>query len=233
MVDRVPPWWEWAGSGVAPTFCLNLVRGLSVGDVFAAYGADPERARTLSGLEADTLYPMAQPGALLRAGRLDGWTFCFEDREAEGVEPGVLARLSEHSEVVHLFHAVGMTVVERLENGRRLESFEPGQVRPPRGTGPHTLHRALDAELRNQQAPFSTGSALRAVARHLGSEIHWERLAGPLRTVYLPDARREPGPTVPPTCGASHPDLGHCLGTLEAPRTGEGTEDLPDTRTSG
>ncbi|MFJ9447361.1 hypothetical protein ACIRRH_36760 [Kitasatospora sp. NPDC101235] len=83
-----------------------------MGEVFAAYGADPERARMLPGAEADTLYPMAAGGVLLRAGQLDGWTFCFEDREAEGVKPGVLARLCEHSEVVHLFYAVGMTVVD-------------------------------------------------------------------------------------------------------------------------
>ncbi|KOV29694.1 hypothetical protein ADK60_17460 [Streptomyces sp. XY431] len=233
MVDRVPLWWEWADSGVAPTFCLNLVRGLSVGEVFAAYGADPQHVRTLSGPEADMLYPMAHPGALLRAGQFDGWTFCFEDREAEGPKPGVLARLSEHSEVVHLFYAVGMTVVERLENGQRLESFEPGQVRPPRGAGPHTLHRAVDAELQSPQASAGTGAALRAVARHVGSEIHWEGLVGPLQTVYLPGARREPGPTSPPTCGTPHPDLGHYLGTLGAPRTAEGTDGLPDSRTSG
>ncbi|MFE7527288.1 DUF6461 domain-containing protein [Kitasatospora sp. NPDC057542] len=235
MVDRVPMWWEWSESGVLSTFCLNLVRVLSVGEMFAAYGADPERARMLPGAEADALYPMAAGGALLRVGQLDGWTFCFEDREAEGLKPGVLARLCEHSEVVHLFHAAGMTVVERLENGRRLESFEPDRHQPPKGSGPHELHNAVRAELRNPQASSTTVSALKAVARYAGTEVRWETLTGPLQTSYLPDAQRESLASTPPTPGGSAPlaDLGQYLGTLDVPQSTEEAESLRDGWTLG
>ncbi|MDH6711093.1 hypothetical protein P3T27_007845 [Kitasatospora sp. MAA19] len=234
MVDRVPVWWEWAQSDLMPTFCLNLVRGLSVGEVVAAYGADAERARLLSAAEAGTLYPMAA-GALLRVGQLGGWTFCFEDREAEGAKPGVLARLCEHSEVVRLFYAVGMTVVERLGNGRQLECFEPGQHHPPQGSGPYELYDAVRAELPNPQASSMTGAALRAVARYAGIEILWETLTGPLQTAYMPDARRESLALTPPPPGCSAPlaDLGQFIGTLDVMQSTEEAENLRDGWTLG
>ncbi|MFB7618306.1 DUF6461 domain-containing protein [Kitasatospora sp. NPDC056181] len=230
MADREPMWWEWAESNLVPVFCLNLVRGLSVGEVVAAYGADPERMRVLSAAEAGRLYPMAAGGALLRVGQLGGWTFCFEDREAEGLKPGVLARLCEHSEVVHLFYAVGMTVVERLENGRQLECFEPGQHHPPRGSGPHDLYDAVRAGLHNPHESSTTGASLQALARYAGIEIPGETLTGPLRTAYLPDGQREPlaVPPSPPGNSAPLADLGRYLGTLDSLQSTEEADSQRD-----
>ncbi|WP_406096346.1 DUF6461 domain-containing protein [Kitasatospora purpeofusca] len=219
MVDAGLFWGEWAERGTVPTFCLNVVRGLAADEVVAAYGADPGRLRQLSLAEADSRYPMAKGGALLRVGRLGEWTFCFEAREAEGFKPGVLARLSERSEVVSLFYADGMTVVERLEEGRLVERFEPGQRSPVQGSEPHTLQEGVRAELRNSTAPSTTEAALRVIARHIGAEIPWATLAGPLATVVLGEAEREPlAPHfAAPAADGPAPGLGRSLGGLDLP----------------
>ncbi|WP_413815974.1 DUF6461 domain-containing protein [Kitasatospora purpeofusca] len=204
-----------------PTFCLNVVRRLTADEVVAAYGAGPGRLRQLSLAEADSRYPMAQGGTLLRVGRLGDWTFCFEAREAEGFKPGVLARLSERSAVVSLFYADGMTVLERLEEGRLVERFEPGQRSPAQGSGPHTLHEDVRAELRNSTTPSTTEAALRVIARHIGAEIPWATLAGPLATVVLDQAEREPLAPAPhfaaPAADGPAPGLGRSLGGLDLP----------------
>lgn len=86
--------------------CLVFVRGMSEGQVFRAFGADP--AEAVPRMPRDPEPPGSGP--MIRVGRSGGWTFVVqEDAEVpQGVRPEVLRRVSaDGGEAVALFQDIG------------------------------------------------------------------------------------------------------------------------------
>lgn len=83
-------------------FCLTFVRGLDTGEVFTAFGADPEDARPRNRYEPGR-------GPFVRVGRSGPWLVALEEHgwPPQGTRPEVLRRVSAGGEAVAVYQDVG------------------------------------------------------------------------------------------------------------------------------
>ncbi|GGT78933.1 hypothetical protein GCM10010207_88270 [Streptomyces atratus] len=219
--------WEWATDPRYPLWCVTFTKGLMPDEVLRRYGTEPDQARKLAHTEASDLYDMALRGggAVLRVGKLQGWSFCFEDVGGVGSRRGPLSALSRGTETLSLLRGGdGMNRLAYWCDGQRRESFEPGaNDRMPQGERHFwDLVCAYD-----QATPGRTGLllALQAITQHTGVSLDTATIAGPLLTAHLSDGDRTPDPVqrAPLTMrGSAASSLGRPLGsvsTFNAPKT--------------
>ncbi|MFD3827413.1 DUF6461 domain-containing protein [Streptomyces sp. NPDC058625] len=109
--------------------CATFTRGLGPEEVFARYGADPERARLLGwNAASDLLSGESGDGmvSLLRAGRVGEWAFRVEEEGGIGFGEGSLAALSRGTETYSVATTEGIDVFQYWRDGECVEYFEPG-----------------------------------------------------------------------------------------------------------
>ncbi|MFD7863376.1 DUF6461 domain-containing protein [Streptomyces sp. NPDC059783] len=112
----------------ADLMCVTFTRGLDPAEVFARYGADPARARSLDAEEASDLLTAeaeAEAVSLLRSGRLGDWSFCVEEDGVIGSWPEPLAALSRGTETYSVLSTDGLAVFQHWRDGACVENFEP------------------------------------------------------------------------------------------------------------
>lgn len=177
--------WSWVTNPRFPSFCLIFIHSKSPNRVLEAYGADTESAVSLTDRESITAFPKAE--YLFRVGVLQDWIFCYEDRKLLGVTRGVQEALSRESKTIRLFKGGdGMRTVERMENCRRIEYFEPDRPSDVRGEGPFVLSELVREELSaahpNAMGMSVVGSVL---TKQFGLKLDWKTLEGPLITASL------------------------------------------------
>lgn len=152
-------------------FCLTLVRGATERDVFAAFGADADRAAPRSWRDlGDVMW--------VQVGRCGDWVYALELNSAHGTRPAVLRRVSAGGQAVTVRVPAGnvrhefayaergdlIAAVNTLTLGnwqgsdpRRLEFLarEAGLVLPRPGDAPDRLHGVLLAAERISGAPLT------------------------------------------------------------------------------
>ncbi|MFC4333005.1 DUF6461 domain-containing protein [Streptomyces andamanensis] len=172
----------------AAWMCVTFTRGLSPEEVFARYGADPDRARTLDQDAAAELPTGDRDGgtvSLLRAGRIGEWTFCVEEEGLIGSWKEPLAALSRDTETYSVATTDGIDIFQYWRDGACVENFEPGaeHTRPER-TAPwwDRVEAALAAHA-GEGAGMAPVVAL--VLGRLGITLDDDTLAGPWPTVTL------------------------------------------------
>ncbi|MFD3736278.1 DUF6461 domain-containing protein [Streptomyces sp. NPDC058632] len=109
--------------------CATFTRGLGPEEVFARYGADPERARLLGwNAASDLLSGESGDGmvSLLRAGRVGEWAFRVGEEGGIGFGEGSLAALSRGTETYSVATTEGIDVFQYWRDGECVEYFEPG-----------------------------------------------------------------------------------------------------------
>ncbi|QWB21151.1 MULTISPECIES: DUF6461 domain-containing protein [Streptomyces] len=168
--------------------CVTFTRGLGPEEVFARYGADPERARLLGWDEASDL-PSGESGdgmvSLLRAGRIGEWGFCVEVDGGIGSEEESLAELSRGTETYSVATTEGIDVFQYWRDGERIECFEPGMEHSrsePLGPWWDRVEEALAAH-EGEGAGMAPAVAL--ILDHLGITLDDAALAGPWPSLTL------------------------------------------------
>ncbi|MFK4272571.1 DUF6461 domain-containing protein [Streptomyces milbemycinicus] len=217
--------WGWATDPRYPLWCVTFTRGLAPAEVLRRYGADPNRARMLAHADASDLYDLAfRGGTVLRAGALNGWSFCYEDVGGAGSRPGPLGALSQGTETLSLLRGGdGMNRLAHWCDGQCREAFEPGATdRMPQGAR-HFWDLAHDY---SQAAPGHAGllHALKAITHHTGISLDTATITGPLLTTHLADQDRTPDPV--PHARPSAPrnrasSMGRALGTARPSQASE------------
>jgi len=161
--------------------CATFTRGLGPEEVFARYGADPERARMLSWDAASDL-SSGESGdgmvSLLRAGRIGEWAFCVEEEGGIGFEEESLAELSRGTETYSVATTEGIDVFQYWRDGECVEYFEPGMEHSrsdPFGPWWDRVEEALAAH-EGEGAGMAPVVAL--VLEHLGITLDDAALAG-------------------------------------------------------
>lgn len=111
---------------VFDTYCLTLVRDLTVPELVRRLGADPAAVkRGVTGSEAFSLAMNEGPVSLLGTSR--GWAFSLEHWSDRGAEKDVLAELSRGTEAVVLVNSgVGLMRFLHAVDGLVVADFEPG-----------------------------------------------------------------------------------------------------------
>ncbi|MGW7096641.1 DUF6461 domain-containing protein [Streptomyces sp. NPDC054874] len=168
--------------------CATFTRGLGPEEVFARYGADPERARLLEwDAASDLTSGESSRGmvSLLRAGRIGEWAFCVEEEGGIGFREESLAELSRGTETYSVATTEGIDVFQYWRDGECVEYFEPGMEHSrsePVGPWWDRVDEALAA-----QAGEDAGMApvLALVLDHLGIALDDAALAGPWPSLTL------------------------------------------------
>ncbi|MEU8541455.1 DUF6461 domain-containing protein [Streptomyces sp. NPDC048717] len=108
------------------TYCLMLVRELTVPELVRRLGADPAGVKPgVTGPEAFSLAMNEGPVSLLGTSR--GWAFSLEHWSDQGAEADVLAEVSRGTEAVVLVNSgIGMTRFLHAVDGLVVADFEPG-----------------------------------------------------------------------------------------------------------
>ncbi|MGW9175864.1 DUF6461 domain-containing protein [Streptomyces decoyicus] len=209
--------WHWATEDRVPFFCITFSRDKTPAEVITAYGADAQQAALLTHDQSCEIYPDSVGGTLLRAGALNNWAFCFEERDPEGFKPGVLRRLSRDHETIQVVcGGDGMNTVERIQAGRLTERFEPGVSISPEGTGPYSLHQEVRRFIAAQPRDVSgLQAALCVVGRRIGAVLDATTLSGPLLTAFIDDAHREPHTANPVSSEHTQGSVGRLLGPVQ------------------
>ncbi|MFJ8249333.1 DUF6461 domain-containing protein [Streptomyces sp. NPDC094466] len=168
--------------------CATFTRGLGPEEVFARYGADPERARLLDWDAASDLPSGASDhGAvsLLRAGRIGAWAFCVEEEGSIGCREESLAELSRGTETYSVATTEGIDVFQHWRDGECVEYFEPGmehsRSEPP---GPW-WDRVGEALAAHEGDGPGVAPVVALVLDHLGITLTDATLAGPWPSLAL------------------------------------------------
>lgn len=175
---------DWATAWV----CVTFTRGLDSEEVFARYGADPDRARLLDADAASNL-PSGDSGdgavSLLRSGRLGDWAFCVEEDGVIGSWGEPLAELSRGTETYSVLTTEGLDVFQYWRDGECVVNFEPGMehTRPERSEPWWDRVEAALAAHEGEIAGMAPVVAL--VLDHLGIALDDAALAGPWPSLTL------------------------------------------------
>ncbi|WP_413755115.1 DUF6461 domain-containing protein [Streptomyces sp. MMBL 11-3] len=179
--------WHWASDQQFPSFCLIFARSKSAESVLEAYGANAQAATELTRKESLSAFPRRKVAALLRVGSLNGWTFCYEDRELFGITGDVRKSMSHGCETLSLYKGGdGTRTFERMKNCRSIEFFEPHRPSEAYGEGPYTISGLVQEKL-SAAGPNTLGmSAITLVlAEQFSLELDRDILEGPLLTAPL------------------------------------------------
>ncbi|MZD07173.1 hypothetical protein GTW43_19080 [Streptomyces sp. SID5785] len=173
---------DWASGDV----CVTFTRGVDPAEVFARYGADPDRSRDLDANAASGL-PSGQFAegmvSLLRSGSLGAWTFCVEEDGVIGSWPEPLAALSRGTEVYSILSTDGLTVFQYWRDGDCLENFEPEPANSPPPYSSHWWDRVQESLTEHAGTAMTPVVAL--VLDHLGLTLDDSTLATAWPTLTL------------------------------------------------
>ncbi|MEU3301241.1 DUF6461 domain-containing protein [Streptomyces sp. NPDC006678] len=168
--------------------CVTFTRRLGPEEVFARYGADPDRARLLDADEASNL-PSGDSGegavSLLRSGRLGDWAFCVEEDGVIGSWGEPLAELSRGTETYSVLTTDGLDVFQYWRDGECVENFEPGMEHTrPEQPGPwwDRVEAALTA---HEAENVGMAPVVALVLDHLGITLDDATLARPWPSLTL------------------------------------------------
>ncbi|MET7575038.1 hypothetical protein ABZT04_42230 [Streptomyces sp. NPDC005492] len=193
-------WGCWLSGEMFPSYCISVVKGAEVVDIFQGYGVPLNRVRQLSLPEAVQSAP-ARRGeipCIIRGGKIANWSFCFEMQSSRGAEEGVLNGLSRDTEAIVLTYAEGLTVMRRHYRGELLEEItQPdGDVK---GAGPYLLYESVQASREHD-----VDAEFEAVFGRIGARLSEAQIMGVLSTacifrdeleeVAIGEMRGEPGP---------------------------------------
>ncbi|MGW6459883.1 DUF6461 domain-containing protein [Streptomyces sp. NPDC055078] len=168
--------------------CVTFTRGLSPGEVFTRYGADPDQARLLDWDTASDLVPgESGDGAvsLLRSGRIGEWAFCVEEEGGIGFGEAVLAELSRGTEAYTVATTDGMDIFQYWRDGECVEYFEPGMEHTrskPLGPWWERVEAVLAA---HEDKGAGMAPVVALVLDHLGITLDDAVLAGPWPSLTL------------------------------------------------
>ncbi|MFF8036410.1 DUF6461 domain-containing protein [Streptomyces sp. NPDC016626] len=177
--------WNWATQSRFPSFCLLLARPKSREVLLKAYGADPQRAAEMTLAEAHMQALNQGAGTFLRVGTLGDWSFCYENRDLLGITDHVRTAASREGEAIILFKGGdGTNTMERMQNGQRVELFEPHRPADVQGEGPFTLSALVNDQLAADPGILGMSAATQVLTEHYGVEISRESLEGILLTYF-------------------------------------------------
>ncbi|MBZ6108021.1 DUF6461 domain-containing protein [Streptomyces olivaceus] len=177
--------WSWAVDSQFPSFCLVFARSKTIESVMAAFGADPGAAASMTRMESLSAFPEVDVDNLLRVGTVDGWVFCYEDRNLLGITGRVRKELSRECETLSIYKGGdGMRTFEHMEGGRTIEFFEPRRHLDVQGEGPYVISDLVRGKLAAASPGMLGMTALGlALTEHFGLQLDRELLEGPLLTV--------------------------------------------------
>ena len=166
-------------------FCLTLVRGATERDVFAAFGADADRAVPRSWRDlGDVMW--------VQVGRCGDWVYALELTSAHGIRPAALRRVSAAGQAVTV-RARGRNASHEFayaERGDLIAAVNTLTLGNWRGSDPQRLDSlAREAGLalpRPDDAPHCLDSVLMAAERISGVPLTWADLDRPLPAAELP-----------------------------------------------
>lgn len=175
--------WAWAVDGRRVSFCLTFISGRDPAQVIATLGGDPDRLTLYTEAEA---YQQGRPDVIVRCGTVGTWTFCYEDSAGATATEGMVARLSQGTELLQAIKGGdGTNVIVHARNGRRVEWTEPSPSFQPPGKGPRPLHSAVQAQIRREPEVHGLVAALHLIAERVGGHITEADLEGPLPGVLV------------------------------------------------
>lgn len=208
LSHRFTPIPEAGWVGEQPHFCLAFTENVDEDEVLRRYGALPEsfaprtreEARDASGRWTDGYLPV------VRAGRVGGWTFGFEESaRSQGAREEVLRRLSAGTRTVVVRHS-GHSQLALYEDGVLVSDYDTLRPDERRGTRPdrfaEALHRARLLPLDTTRYRDEDAVALlRVVSDEFGIAVDSGVLRAPLRSArilpLLDDVRSRPPQAVP------------------------------------
>lgn len=166
-------------------FCLTLVRGAAQREVFAAFGAEADRAAPRSWRDLrDVMW--------VQVGRCGDWLFALELNSAHGTRPAVMRRVSTSGQSVTVRAPGDNTRYEfaYAERGDLIAAVNTVALGNWRGTDPDRI-AALARETglvlpRPEDAPHPLQSVLIAAEQISGAPLNWADVDKPLPAAELP-----------------------------------------------
>jgi hypothetical protein len=175
--------WAWATAPARPSFCLTYLHHCHPLDLLTSLGTNPARTAPLTAAETVDAYPYDTHDVVLRCGQLGAWAWCYEDRRFTANRHEHLTRLSTGTTLLQIVKAGdGTNAVRRHTNGRRIESFDPGNPTNPRGEGPYELLHRTTAYLAEHPHTSGITAALHVIGDLTGGHLDENTINGPLLT---------------------------------------------------
>lgn len=196
MEDSTSRPWAWAADPRTVMWCVTFTRDITHEETLSRYGADARTSELLTRQQAARLAGGdLAGGSVLRAGRIGGWSFCFEEYGVAGCMSGPLSALSRGTETFSILRGGdGMNGFAYWRDGQCAEFFEPGAAgTEPRG--PHPWWDAVQGRLDASSEEYpGLVPVLEVTARYTRAVLDTATLDGPLPTLRLNDEDRSPAP---------------------------------------
>ncbi|MER7141143.1 DUF6461 domain-containing protein [[Kitasatospora] papulosa] len=185
----MPDGWSWVTESRYPSFCIVLAKSKTPNELLQDYGVPPHKIGEIMTLEeAEAAFPYDKVNHLIRVGTVREWSFGYEDRISLGMTEDVRNRVSHTTETLEIFKGGdGTNTFLRMNNGRRLEMFEPRNPADVFGDGPFLVSEILQERFQPGGGGARAMTDLTTtISGHYGITVDRETLKGPLMTAALP-----------------------------------------------